>query len=158
MHPQSAVESAERAAAPWWRLCRVAAVLQCLLTAALAVYVLVTAQPPAMGVTNRVSTLGSGAGIVLAAGAAVLLVAVLLVVRQIVVGAVLLVVCALLLATVGGALTMGVLSGRMIDTISGVLIVGTFVVSAVVTVVAAATLGRTLRVARARNRIGLRQF
>lgn len=152
------VATAERAAAPWWRRCLIAGVIQLVLTAGSAVYVLVTAEPPAMGTINRVSTLGAGAGIVLAVGAVVLVVAVLLILRRIGAGAALLVVCAMLLATVSGALTIGVLGGKLIDTLSGALIVGAFVVSVVVTIVAATTLGRTLRVSRARNSVGLRWF
>lgn len=158
MDPRADVATAERAAAPWWRRCLVAGVIQLVLTAGLAVYVLVTAEPPAMGVINRVSTLGTGAGVVLAVGAVVLVVAVLLILRRIGGGAAALVGCAMLLATVSGALTLGVWGGKLIDTFSGALIIGTFVVSVVVTIVAAATLGRILRVSRARNRIGLRQF
>lgn len=158
MDTRSDVATAERAAAPWWRRCRVAGVIQLVLTAGLAVYVLMTVEPPAMGNINRVSTLGTGAGIVLAVGAAVLVVAVLLILRRIGAGAVLLVVCGVLLATVSGGLTLGVVGGKLIDTLSGALIVGTLVVSVLVTIVAAATLGRTLRVSRARNSVGLRQF
>lgn len=153
-----AVAAAERAAAPWWPRCLIAGVVQLVLTAGLAGYVLVTAEPPALGVINRVSTLGTGAGIVLAVGAVVLAVTVLLIVRRVLAGPAVLVMCGMLLATVSGALTLGVWGGKLIDTLSGALIVGTFILSVLVTIVAAATTGRILRVSRARSRIGLRQF